>query len=234
MIMKQKKSTSAVSATAVGDHGSDKGGTSRGQSRQKQTKEESRPTRQIHVDSIKSELDENISVPLEIENHFTLDHSYNKKLIKEELANCGLPSPGHVTCHQFKFEFDFSAEAEANRAARHLDQILRGEEEEEDDDDDKYSMDSSNSSKLTSYAPSCSSSSSHPLNSNSQMTQGPITDDLLVTLTVRELNRQLKMSGMSKSEMIKMKQRRRTLKNRGYAASCRNKRLEQKGICNKH
>ena len=69
---------------------------------------------------------------------------------------------------------------------------------------------------------------------DSQLSEPPkgnvLSDEQLVTLSVRELNRRLKMSGMSRMDIIKMKQRRRTLKNRGYAAQCRNKRLEQKGL----
>lgn len=56
-----------------------------------------------------------------------------------------------------------------------------------------------------------------------------IADKDLMTLSVRELNKHLKSSKLTKNQVQLMKQRRRTLKNRRYAASCRNKRFQKKG-----
>lgn len=55
-----------------------------------------------------------------------------------------------------------------------------------------------------------------------------ICDKQLISLSVRELNRHLKSSQFDRNQVQQMKQRRRTLKNRGYAASCRNKRFQRK------
>ncbi|KAK9870375.1 hypothetical protein WA026_007941 [Henosepilachna vigintioctopunctata] len=53
-----------------------------------------------------------------------------------------------------------------------------------------------------------------------------LNDEMLMTLSVRELNK--KLHGCPRDQIAKLKQKRRTLKNRGYAQNCRHKRLEQR------
>lgn len=60
------------------------------------------------------------------------------------------------------------------------------------------------------------------------MTALSLTDSTLQALTLRDLNQKIRMSSLSVEAVRALKHRRRTLKNRGYAAVCRGRRLLQK------
>jgi len=50
-----------------------------------------------------------------------------------------------------------------------------------------------------------------------------IQDKELISIEIKELNRKVKEKGVSKELGVQLKHRRRTLKNRNYATSCREK-----------
>jgi len=97
----------------------------------------------------------------------------------------------------------------------------------EDSDDDENDDMSCNSWPNSARQLSTGSGSRHAKGKINVAGTTKIPDEELRTISVRELNRKLKQSGCTKEQAISIKQRRRTLKNRGYAANCRHKRQTQ-------
>jgi len=60
--------------------------------------------------------------------------------------------------------------------------------------------------------------------SSPMVSSSGLSDDELMTMSTRELNRRLQ--SVSSDERNRLKHRRRTLKNRGYAQTCRTRRLD--------
>ncbi|GFU12881.1 transcription factor Maf [Nephila pilipes] len=62
--------------------------------------------------------------------------------------------------------------------------------------------------------------------------EGGLNDEQLIALSVRDLNR--KLHGYPREVITRIKQKRRTLKNRGYAQNCRTKRIALKCLLEKN
>ena len=60
-----------------------------------------------------------------------------------------------------------------------------------------------------------------------------LSDQDLVQISTKDLNKLMKKKGIGKDRAKHIKQERRTLKNRGYAASCRDKREKEENTIRK-
>merc|ERR1712142_1040007 len=87
-----------------------------------------------------------------------------------------------------------------------------GEEEEEEDDEDFDIKPKRSRDEV-------------PDDEDEMLRRSGVSVEELTTLTIVQLNKRL--SGLSKEEVNKLKARRRTLKNRGYAQNCRTTKDEE-------
>lgn len=96
---------------------------------------------------------------------------------------------------------------------------------EDDEQDDKASEQSIVSPSLSEGS---STSTGHFFPQEMSAKVAMFTDKELRELGVKEINSLLKLRGLSKEEVARVKQKRRTLKNRGYAQHSRMRRIENK------
>jgi len=161
------------------------------------------------------------------DNPFGPDSSYPLGQINDRLGAINQQHSGQAETkfdpHQAHFK-NFSSQQNVKQNGSMV--PYTGDDSDEGDDDDMSGNSWPNSSR-TNGVISTGSGSRHAKGKINVAGTTKIPDDELRTISVRELNRKLKQSGCTKEQAISIKQRRRTLKNRGYAANCRHKRQTQ-------